>query len=245
MVWASDGRARVDRRHPDAFAICDFCYCQTNRSRLFPDRQYMGAQVRATGFLVCKECLDRPQPQQKAIILPPDPLPVDNPRVDIAPNGNQGFTQYMLTLQGLTVTGAYGAIGQFSIGYSAIGVGFTVEEQNYPTDQGNVLQALAAVSGIATPTPLSFYGTTIAATNTVQTIVPANASRSWIALYNPGGAQCAFSLGTASWGSLTNLITGPGECWFWATAQDNGTVSTNAITVLSLAAGAPVWAWDH
>lgn len=34
-------------------------------------------------ILVCRTCLDRPQIQLKTIILPPDPLPVLNPRPEL------------------------------------------------------------------------------------------------------------------------------------------------------------------
>lgn len=35
-----------------------------------------------TGFLVCQRCLDIPNPQMLSPIIPPDPMPVLNPRVE-------------------------------------------------------------------------------------------------------------------------------------------------------------------
>ena len=40
------------------------------------------------------------------------------------------------------------------------------------------------------------------------------------------------------------MMTGPGECWFWATAQQAGAVWQGAMTVIGLNVGAPVWAWE-
>ena len=245
MAWNLNSHARVSRRSPSAWAICDFCYDQVNRVDLSPDRQYMGTEVRPTGFLVCRRCLDRPQPQQKAILLPPDPLPVDNPRVDIAPNGNQGFTLYGLTLV-QAQQGAGAGFGYFIFGVSAFGVGSggASPYSTYPTDKVGALASLAAVSGIPTPASPNDWGTTIASVNIAQQLVPANASRSWLAIYSPGGLVFAISFGTAAFGNLSSLMIGPGECAFWANAQENGVVSTGAVSVVSLQLGAPIWAWD-
>lgn len=37
-------------------------------------------QLQNLNILVCPDCYDKPQIQLKTIILPPDPLPVRNPR---------------------------------------------------------------------------------------------------------------------------------------------------------------------
>lgn len=42
--------------------------------------QWQGMQLQNLRILVCTTCLDIPQIQLKTIILPPDPLPVFNPR---------------------------------------------------------------------------------------------------------------------------------------------------------------------
>ena len=33
-------------------------------------------------FLVCRRCLDVPNQQLRAIILPADPVPINNPRIE-------------------------------------------------------------------------------------------------------------------------------------------------------------------
>jgi hypothetical protein len=42
--------------------------------------EVMGTGLRPTGFLVCGRCEDRPAWHLKAKVLPPDPVPVENPR---------------------------------------------------------------------------------------------------------------------------------------------------------------------
>ena len=77
------GRARVDPRSPQAFAVCDNCGEWVNRVDLRAEQQWMGPELRPTGFLVCDRCLDVPQQQFRTIIMPPDPVPVDQPRPEI------------------------------------------------------------------------------------------------------------------------------------------------------------------
>jgi len=76
------GRARVDATAPSAFAICDTCGFEYLRSDLYAEKQWYGTKITDTGFLVCDICLDVPQEQLRTIILPPDPIPVSQPRPD-------------------------------------------------------------------------------------------------------------------------------------------------------------------
>lgn len=74
------GRAKVDPRSPRAQAECDRCGFWWNRSDLKVQMQWAGTQLIDLGFRVCRNCLDIPQEQFRTIILPPDPLPVPDPR---------------------------------------------------------------------------------------------------------------------------------------------------------------------
>lgn len=76
------GRSRVDPRHPQAQAVCDRDGLWYNRVDLQWQFEYAGTGLRNTGFLVCKSCLDIPQPQLKTRVIPADPLPILNPRVE-------------------------------------------------------------------------------------------------------------------------------------------------------------------
>jgi hypothetical protein len=51
-----------------------------NHSDLRWDMQYHGREIRKTGFLVCPTCEDVPNPTLRPVVLPPDPVPIMNPR---------------------------------------------------------------------------------------------------------------------------------------------------------------------
>ena len=84
MGWASQsGRAVTNPEHPRAFAVCDNCRFWFNHYKLHWQREWAGTQIINKGFLVCDECLDRPNPQLKARLMPPDPVPIANPRPEL------------------------------------------------------------------------------------------------------------------------------------------------------------------
>lgn len=76
------GRARVDPRHPQSFGACDCCGLWWNRVNLQFQFEYAGTGLRNTGYLNCPDCLYIPQPQLKTRVIPADPLPILNPRVE-------------------------------------------------------------------------------------------------------------------------------------------------------------------
>ncbi len=82
MGFAAKGHARVDPASPRAFGICDMCGFLYNHANLRWEVQYRGTFIQKTGFLVCPTCWDQPNPQLQPIILPPDPVPILNPRKD-------------------------------------------------------------------------------------------------------------------------------------------------------------------
>jgi hypothetical protein len=183
-----------------------------------------------TGLIVCRDCLDMPQDQFRALILPPDPVPRSNPRVSpnitgIPPIGsplptspeNLGFTQYVLGASGIPGT--------------------------YPATKAAVLSQVAALSGITTP-PVFDRSITIGSVNTSLALMAAQPTRNWLLLYNPVTPQVQVSETTATWGGLGQLILGPGEAYFWATAQNLGTPYQGALTVVGLLPMMPFWAWE-
>jgi len=81
MGWASQsGRAITNPEAPRAFAVCDNCGFWYNHSALKWNMEWQGTQLVNSGFLVCYRCNDRPNPQLKARLMPPDPVPIRNPR---------------------------------------------------------------------------------------------------------------------------------------------------------------------
>ena len=76
------GRAKVSTRNPEAFAICDACQFLYNHSELRWQMEWGGNKLINKKLLVCRRCNDIPNTQLRAIVLPADPIPVLNPRVN-------------------------------------------------------------------------------------------------------------------------------------------------------------------
>lgn len=93
MAYASRaGRARVNSRFPQAQAVCDRCGIWYNRVDLQYQYQWAGTSQINLRRLVCRICLDIPQEQLRAIIVPADPVPIIDPRVETANEGNLPIT---------------------------------------------------------------------------------------------------------------------------------------------------------
>ena len=83
MGYASrSGRARTSARNPRAFGVCDRCALWYNHYELSWQYDWAGASLINKRILVCDICYDTPQNQLRAIIIPADPLPVVNARVE-------------------------------------------------------------------------------------------------------------------------------------------------------------------
>lgn len=80
MAWRQHGRASVSPRNPRAFGICDRCGFLYNRADLSYQFEYGGWALVNTRALVCRICLDVPQPQLKPRVLSADPQPIYQPR---------------------------------------------------------------------------------------------------------------------------------------------------------------------
>jgi len=82
MAYASQsGRARTSASSPQAHAICDRCGFRYNWVDLRWQYDWRGATMQNIKILVCKTCYDRPQEQLRAIVVPADPTPIVNARV--------------------------------------------------------------------------------------------------------------------------------------------------------------------
>ena len=75
------GRAKVSSRNPRAFGICDRCGILYNHVNLQWQYDWAGANLINKRLLVCDDCNDVPQTQLRAIVVPADPTPILNPRV--------------------------------------------------------------------------------------------------------------------------------------------------------------------
>ena len=95
MAYASrSGKARTSRVSPQAHAICDRCGGRYNHTSLNWQYDWAGASIINKRILVCRHCLDNPQQQLRAIVLPADPIPILNPRPE---QFERAETDYRLT----------------------------------------------------------------------------------------------------------------------------------------------------
>lgn len=84
MGYASKaGRARTSASNPQAHAICDRCGIRYNHVDLSFQFDWAGAAMMKKNILVCRRCMDKAQPQLRSVVLPGDPPPILNPRLDI------------------------------------------------------------------------------------------------------------------------------------------------------------------
>lgn len=208
------GRARTDPSSPRAFAICDQCGILYNRIDLAPLVEYMGPALQHTGFYVCPSCLDKPQSQFRPVILPPSPIPVDQPRPDF-----------------LFVHDNLGPWSSFVL-FDPSSAGQT---------EAAILAAGAGASGIPTPQAFNEWFVTTVGNDTAQMLMPANATRSWLAVYNPSSGIVGIDVGTAAIGASTTVLVGPGVMLLYAASP----MLTGAVTAAALAPGMPFFSWDH
>lgn len=76
------GRALVDPQNPRAFGVCDRCRFLYNLETLVFQHEWQGNQLVNLWLRVCPRCLDKPHEFTRPPILPPDPVPVYQPRPD-------------------------------------------------------------------------------------------------------------------------------------------------------------------
>lgn len=97
MGYASQsGRARTSASNPQAHAICDRCGFRYNHVDLMWQYDWRGAQMQNIKILVCKPCYDTPQEQLRSIVVPADPTPIINARIQdfqVAESNYQTVTQ--------------------------------------------------------------------------------------------------------------------------------------------------------
>lgn len=74
------GHARVNARAPEPAGVCDRCSMIYSLADLAFQYDFTGAGLINKRILVCRTCMDVPQPQLLSRILPADPVPIMNPR---------------------------------------------------------------------------------------------------------------------------------------------------------------------
>ncbi len=108
--WHPTGRGRVSQSNPQALAVCDRCGFTYNHVDLRWQYDWAGIQLQNRRVLVCETCYDKPQENgQRTIIIPPDPLPIMNPRPEAYSEEVPSFAStesgdHMVTADGDNIT---------------------------------------------------------------------------------------------------------------------------------------------
>ena len=111
MAYASQaGRARTNARSPQAHAICDRCGFRYNHIDLRWQYDWRGASLANIRILVCEDCYDNPQQQLRAIVVPADPVPIQNPRIQdfVVAETNNRYTSGQNSVDPVTGIPIYG-----------------------------------------------------------------------------------------------------------------------------------------
>lgn len=87
-IWGNNSHGRTNNRSPRALAICDRCGGLWNRPDLRWQYEWSGVQMQNLRILVCPPCYDKPNEQLRSILIPADPVPIDNPRPQIPADGD-------------------------------------------------------------------------------------------------------------------------------------------------------------
>lgn len=86
MGWVRYSHADVDRTNPRALGVCDRCGFVYNQYKLQWQYEWVATKLQNIRQLVCESCYDKPQEQLRRILIPPDPVPIMNPRPENYPN---------------------------------------------------------------------------------------------------------------------------------------------------------------
>lgn len=220
MAYRYHGHAKTDPRNPSAYGISDRSGFQHNLRDLVWEMEWRGPRLMRTGFLVSKRDLDVPQQQLRPRILPPDPVPIPNPRPEqyAFEVGLQGFT--LLTID----PPAFPSATPYFF---------------YP--KAYVLDQVTQVSGI-TPPPLSDYSGIIAASQVSQPMIPAFNTRTYMLIFNPVDLPIAVSFTVAAFNLTTSIVVSTGQALLWSSTQ-NVDISINPVSVAGFQVGQIYYAW--
>jgi hypothetical protein len=104
-------RVSIDPANPEALGICDYTGFVHLRRDLVQQMQYRGNGLVWTGLYVGKDFADVPNEQERPPILPPDPVPIQWPRVqeeqNITWNAGLGITWNNLNMLFFNSWGTY------------------------------------------------------------------------------------------------------------------------------------------
>lgn len=156
MAYASQaGRARTSATNPQAHAICDRCGFRYNFVDLTWQYEWRGAALLNIKILVCRRCLDTPQENVRSIIVPADPQPIVNARVQ---DFDGAANDFISTLQGGSIDAVTGLpVPSQNVIAARDGSAMVRQSIGAPTGRQVVGQAplVAGLAWAQTLTPLS------------------------------------------------------------------------------------------
>lgn len=130
MSYRPKGKhVRITPSSPEALGMCDYTQMVFNRSDLVKQMEWRGDAIQWTGFYVGRPYADVPNAQLRPDILPPDPIPVMEPRLR----------------QGQIETYSNNTLGIFSEIELAINTIDTLEDGNMCLSEADRLTALQNV----------------------------------------------------------------------------------------------------
>jgi hypothetical protein len=128
----------VDVNAPRAKGVCDRCGQLWQHSQLRWQFQWVGPRLQNLRFLVCPPCYDKPQPNIRTIVIPPDPIPIMNARPENYVQDNNPLSAIGVDANFLTPR--YGSrIGNLSLG-GGINAAFdgVINKQSWVSAAGGV-----------------------------------------------------------------------------------------------------------
>lgn len=79
---SKSGKATTSIMNPDSFAVSDRDGAWRNHSKMVWQYQWQGASLVNTRILVGEDEVDIPNEQLRSLVLPPDPIPTQDPRLE-------------------------------------------------------------------------------------------------------------------------------------------------------------------
>lgn len=186
MTRRPHGRAFVNPTGPRAWASCDRCGFLYNHHKLRFQFDFAGPVLQNLRFLVCNTCYDKPQDQLKPVILPADPIPINNARPEPYAQDNTDWR--------VTQDGSFRVTQDDNLRVVQSG-----EWQSYPilTTSGTGTVATVTYSGITVP---------IGVTITITGVVPNLYNGSFVVTSSSSGSVSFSSVATGSQISAGTLI---------------------------------------
>lgn len=137
------GRARVSTHNPEAWAICGRCGKLYNHVDLGFQFDWQGPRLQNLRVLVCDGCLDKPFEHNRTIILPPDPMPILNPRPEFYISDDNPISP--LGWDALSLVSRSSQVFSGNLGNMTLGVGIDAPFRG-ALNKPKILSALASPS---------------------------------------------------------------------------------------------------